>query len=191
MIKILTRVFLEPFFWVGIYLVGYMITIITLGQKEMLAKVEKRMPKILLRIFLLTIFIGTPIALSVLEGPKIAIPKPIALSGGIALLGINFLIKALAQKQLGVIPALKSKGKLATGGIYGVVRHPMYLSNGLLAVGVAFLFRSRNALLFSIPYFLLFLPIIYFEERDLLEKYGKDYEGYKRKVPWRMIPKLF
>lgn len=42
-----------------------------------------------------------------------------------------------------------------------------------------------------IPYFLSFLLIIHFEEKNLIEKYGKEYLEYKRKVPWRMIPGLF
>jgi protein-S-isoprenylcysteine O-methyltransferase Ste14 len=33
--------------------------------------------------------------------------------------------------------------------------------------------------------------IIYFEEEDLLAKYGEEYEEYKKKVPWRIIPMLF
>ena len=106
-------------------------------------------------------------------------------------MGINFYIKALAQKKIGAIPALKTKSKLVTTGIYGIIRHPLYLSNGFLALGMAILFKSMPALLCSIPYFFLFLPIIYFEEKNLLKKYGQDYEEYKREVPWRMIPKLF
>ena len=64
----------------------------------------------------------------------------------------------------------------------------MYLSNGLLAIGMAILFRSMYALLFSIPYSISYLFIIYFEEKDLLKKYGKEYQEYKKNVPYRIIP---
>ncbi|PIP12413.1 MAG: hypothetical protein COT45_01465 [bacterium (Candidatus Stahlbacteria) CG08_land_8_20_14_0_20_40_26] len=84
----------------------------------------------------------------------------------------------------------KSKAKLSTTGIYGVVRHPLYTSNGLLALGMAILFKSMCALLFSIPYALLYLFIIHFEEKNLLERYGEEYKEYKRKTPWKMIPKV-
>jgi len=55
-------------------------------------------------------------------------------------------------------------------GPYGIVRNPLYLSNGLLAMGMAILFRSLYAFLFS---------------------NGGEYLDYRKKVPWRMIPKLF
>lgn len=178
----------NPPFWIGIYLVGYTITIIVLNLRVILTKVEHKIPKPLIRVFLLLTFIAPPLALPFTKGQKTAIP---ALIVGIILLGINFIIKALSQKQLGPIPALKSKGRLITTGIYGWVRHPIYLSNGLLAAGMAVLFKSMYALLFLIPYFLFYLPIIHFEEEDLLEKYREEYKEYKRKVPWRIIPKLF
>jgi len=43
----------------------------------------------------------------------------------------------------------------------------------------------------SIPYFLSYMLIIYFEEEDLLAEYGEEYEEYKKRVPWRIIPMLF
>lgn len=64
------------------------------------------------------------------------------------------------------------------------------MSNGLLALGVAILFKSMYALLFSIPYGLLYLLIIHFEEKNLLERHGEEYKEYKRKTPWKMIPKV-
>ena len=136
-------------------------------------------------------FIAPPVALPFTEGPKIAIPTPAALITGIILLVMNFYIKVASQKQIGVIPALKSKAKLITTGIYGIVRNPLYISNWLLALGMAILFKSMCGLLFSIPYCLLYLPIIYFEEKDLLKKYGREFEKYKIEIPWKMIPKIF
>ena len=181
----------NPLFWIAIYLVGYTITIIILSLQKILTKIESKIPKLLIRVFLLLTFILPVIGLPLAEGPKMAISTPIALVVGAIILAINFYIKALAQRKLGLLPALKGKGKLVTTGIYGIVRHPMYLSNGLLAIGMTILFRSIYALLFSFLYFLFFLPLIYFEERDLLQKYGDEYKEYKKKVPWKLIPKLF
>ena len=33
--------------------------------------------------------------------------------------------------------------------------------------------------------------IIYFEEKDLMKKYGNEYREYMKKVPYRIIPKVF
>jgi len=191
----------NPLFWIGIYLIGYIITIVVLASPRVSNRVENKIPKPLVRIFILLTFIVPPVILpfapldnkrltGFTEGPRIAIPIPVALTVGILLLGINFIIKIVAQRQIGVSPALKSKANLITTGIYGIVRHPLYMSNGLLAIGMAILFRSVYALLFSIPYTLLYLPIIHFEEKGLLEKYGEEYEDYRRKVPWKLIPKI-
>jgi len=181
---------IDPVFWMGIYLMGYTIAIIVFSLPELLNWVN-RIPKPVIRIFTLSTFIVPVIALPFTEGPRMEIPTPIALIMGIILLGMNFIIKISAQKQIGISPVLKGKGKLVTTGVYGIVRNPLYLSNGLLAMGMAILFRSLYAFLFSIFYLLSYLPIIHLEERDLLEKYGREYLDYRKKVPWRMIPKLF
>ena len=181
----------QPLFWIGSYLAGYTIAIVVLSLRKFAAKVESKMPKFLMRIFIFLTFIAPPIILPFSKGPKIAIPIPVTLTVGIFLLVVNFYIKILAQRQIGVSPALKGKEKLITTGIYGIVRHPLYISNGLLAIGMAILLKSMYTLLFSIVYTFLYLPIIHFEEKDLFVKYGKEYKEYKRKVPWKMIPKLF
>jgi protein-S-isoprenylcysteine O-methyltransferase Ste14 len=40
-----------------------------------------------------------------------------------------------------------------------------------------------SAFLFSFIYFFSFLPLIYFEEKNLLEKYGEEYQEYRKKFP--------
>ena len=180
----------SPVFWISIYLVGYAITIAVLSLPGALITVENRIPKALVRFFILFTFITSPVVLPFAKGPRMPIPTPVAVVIGIILLAANFMVKIRGQKRIGVIPALRSKGKLVTTGIYGVVRHPLYMSNGLLAIGMAVLLRSTYAMLFSVGYFLLFLPLIHFEEKDLLRKYGDEYREYVKKVPWRIIPKL-
>ena len=187
----LIKFLLNPLLWIGIYLIGYLITILVLSLRTMQNKVESSLPKPLIRIFIFLTFLAPPIVLPFTKGPKIAIPIPVALTVGIILLAINFIIKIMAQRRIGAAPALKGKGKLITTGIYGVIRHPLYMSNGLLALGMAVILKSLFALLFSIPYSLSYLLIIFFEEKDLVEKYGVEYKEYKKKVPRWLIPKLF
>ena len=156
-----------------------------------LVKIENRVPKILVRIIILFIFIVPPVAVPFTEGPKATIPDPVSVSMGLSLLIINFIIRILAQKQIGKFPISNPKRRLVTTGIYGLIRNPLYASNCLVAVGMAILFKSLYALLFSIPYFFSYMLIIYFEEEDLLARYGEEYEEYKKRVPWRMFPLLF
>ena len=77
--------------------------------------------------------------------------------------------------------------KVVDTGLYGVVRHPMYLAT-------VFLFLSMPLILDSIISFVIFLiyPIIISKriknEEEVLEKDLKGYKEYKKKVKYKMIP---
>jgi len=178
----------EPAIWISLYILGYIIVIIVLRSKNRLSRVQKSVPKPVIMLFMFLTFIAPPVILPLARGSRMGIPPSISITLGIILIALNFIIKFLSQRKIGAIPGLKEKGNLVAGGVYGIVRHPLYMSNGLLAMGLAILFDAMYASVFSVCYFLLFLPIIYYEERDLVQKYGEEYLKYKRKVPWRMIP---
>jgi hypothetical protein len=93
----------------SVYLIGYTIVIIALSLKKTLIIVENKIPKHLLRIYIFFTFIAPPVALPFTKGPKIAIPTYVALTVGIFLLAMNFLIKILAQKQIGALPVVKQQ----------------------------------------------------------------------------------
>lgn len=81
-----------------------------------------------------------------------------------------------------------SKGKLLTTGIYNYTRNPIYSAFTILSLGL---------ILMANNYYLLILPFVYWifltilmiltEEKWLKEKFGKEYEEYKKKVN-RCIP---
>lgn len=80
------------------------------------------------------------------------------------------------------------KGKLLTEGPYARVRHPYYLGFILLVVGVAVVFPDASLIALA-----LFTPIalVYYtgvEEKQLLNTYRKQYEEYRKKVKWRIVP---
>ena len=169
----------SPLFWVCVYLVGYITVIVIFSSAKRLNWVGSNIPKPLMRIFMLSTFIAPPIILPFTEGPKFAVPIPAVIAVGIILIAGSFVIRIVAQRQIGALPALKVKAELITSGIYGISRHPLYVGNFLFAVGMAILFRSVYASLFSILYGILYLLIIHFEERDLLVKYGDEYAKYR------------
>jgi len=72
-------------------------------------------------------------------------------------------------------------------GIYGLVRHPLYSSVILLAVGWSLLWSSGAALAASVALAFLLDAKARVEERWLGEKFS-DYAGYARRVrrffPW-------
>ena len=82
---------------------------------------------------------------------------------------------------------VEKKQKLIDTGLYGIVRHPMYLAT-------IFLFLSMPLILGSLFSFLVFLlyPFIIIKrlnnEEKVLEKDLKEYKEYKKKVKYKLIP---
>ncbi|MFC1921083.1 methyltransferase family protein [Chloroflexota bacterium] len=76
-------------------------------------------------------------------------------------------------------------------GIFLKIRHPMYLSLILLYLGLALtwgvIYMFIPAVLFSV----LTVFIALKEEDFMVHKFGRQYEDYMKKVPWRFIPKVF
>ena len=78
---------------------------------------------------------------------------------------------------------------LLTTGLYGVVRHPIYLGWVLLMAGVPQMtFTRLTFAAISTIYLALAIP---FEEKSLIETFGPDYASYQRKVRWRMLPGVY
>ncbi len=81
--------------------------------------------------------------------------------------------------------------KLITQGVYNYIRNPMY-SGGLIAtIGFCFVFRSILTLIIMFIYtFLIYRMRINEEERILLEKFGAEFEEYRKKTK-KLIPFLY
>ena len=72
--------------------------------------------------------------------------------------------------------------RLVDHGIYSWIRHPLYLGLVLIFLGYFIVSGSSGALIHLLC-LISYLPVgIYFEEKNLLEKYGSAYEDYRRKV---------
>ena len=78
---------------------------------------------------------------------------------------------------------------LETAGVYGLVRHPLYLGWALFVFGAPDMTMTRLTFaIISTGYLALAIP---FEERGLVRTFGSDYEAYRRQVRWRMLPGLY
>ena len=81
-------------------------------------------------------------------------------------------------------------GRLVQGGVFGLVRNPMYIGNVLIAVGMTMFLRSPLAYVILIPLFLfLYQALIAAEEAYLRDRFGSDYENYCANVN-RFAPRL-
>lgn len=79
---------------------------------------------------------------------------------------------------------------LINSGVYGFVRHPMYL--GILLFCLSFLFFSLSlaSLVIYIIFFFVYEKMTLYEEKDLIRILGKEYITYQNNVPkWFPIPR--
>jgi protein-S-isoprenylcysteine O-methyltransferase Ste14 len=83
------------------------------------------------------------------------------------------------------------KGQLVTDGIFQYIRHPHYTSVLIVGFGLAFFFFSLFALVIAFLAIPIMIWSILDEEKLLTRQYGEPYKEYMKKVPWRMIPKVF
>ena len=85
---------------------------------------------------------------------------------------------------------------LLTSGFWGISRHLNYVFEILLSIcwcipGVNLSRNSIIPLLYSVYIIILLTHRIFRDEDKCKNKYGKDWEKYCEKVPYRLIPKIF
>ena len=137
----------------------------------------------------------SPLLLTILTGPLTAIygiweiptEKIISITAGL----IVFLIGTYVYFRWEIFWHKTYKGQLVTGGIFQHIRHPHYTSLLIVAFGLAFFFYSLFALAIAIIAIPIMIWSIIDEEKLLIKQYGEEYKKFMKKVPWRMIPKIF
>lgn len=81
--------------------------------------------------------------------------------------------------------------EIVTTGIFSKIRHPMYLGMILGFLGVSIAWGVIWMLIPAVLFSFLAVLIAIKEEEYLLHKFGRRYEEYMIKVPWRFIKKIF
>lgn len=119
-------------------------------------------------------------------GPHVsAFEIPGAILETLGLVGILASASSL-KTSLTIIPIPKEHGRLSTEGLYGFVRHPMYSSVLLFALGIAVGSGSVIKYLLFVALFFLFFYKSEYEEKHLHVKFPQ-YAEYARTTP-RFIP---
>ena len=114
---------------------------------------------------------------------------------GMMLLVFGALLHMWTAKLLGVgiigVPEIfiKIKENIVTEGPFSLVRHPTYLSHTLIFSGVFFITGViAVAILTVLDLIIITLMVIPLEEKELILRFGGEYEQYKKKVPARFFP---
>jgi len=108
----------------------------------------------------------------------------------IALSIFGFIIRAIA---IGTTPKGTSgrntkEGQVAeslnTKGIYSMVRHPLYLGNYFMWIGIVlFTFNFTFVLVVTLLFWLYYERIMFAEERFLERKFGDEYMNWAQRTP--------
>ncbi len=108
------------------------------------------------------------------------------------LLGTWLLLRAHADLGRNWSPTMEiAEGHgLVTGGIYGIIRHPIYAAMWLTVIAQALMienwFVGFAGLAVYLPFYLTRVPA---EERMMLDRFGDEYRTYAERVGG-IIPKL-
>jgi protein-S-isoprenylcysteine O-methyltransferase Ste14 len=96
----------------------------------------------------------------------------------------------LARAGLSIVfKEVREKPEVIRKGVFGVVRHPIYLSEILLYLGLLILSLSLAAAFVWFVAIAFLHRISRYEERLLLERFGNAYGQYMRDIPmW--VPRL-
>ena|SRR5882724_9580534 len=85
-------------------------------------------------------------------------------------------------------PVNQQEGKLLKEGVYGVIRHPRYLSAGLGVLSTVLFVNYAGLYLFILLVVPVGIVVLMLEERELVDRFGEEYRKYQREVP-RFIPR--
>ena len=107
---------------------------------------------------------------------------------GLGITAVRIWLKWWAMRTLGkywsVQIEIRESHKLIKDGPYCYIRHPAYLSNLMEYFGIPLI---ANAYYTIIGVFLIYLPFnlirLHLEEKELIKKFGEEYEHYRKKVP--------
>ena len=113
---------------------------------------------------------------------------PLIAGASLEFAGLLFVVCAFLSlnRSFGLAP--ENRG-VKTAGVYGFVRHPMYL--GYILAEIGFILNNSSIFnLFILPMSTLFLLLRLRAEERLLQQ-DRAYRAYARRVRWKLLPFIF
>jgi len=119
--------------------------------------------------------------------PAAFVPFPIRLILAGILFSIAFLFLLLSHRK--VINKIRDPPMIIESGVYGRVRHPMYLGILLFYAALIISTLSLVSLALWVGIFLVYDSLATYEEKDLIRNLGTVYAGYLQRVP-KWMPRI-
>lgn len=102
---------------------------------------------------------------------------------------MNWSVVALGP-QFSTDVTIQENHRLVTGGPYRMVRHPRYLGILIFFSGISMVFRSWISMILVVALVILHVWRIHDEEKLMYEKFGNEWEEYRKKTK-SLIPFLY
>ena len=118
-----------------------------------------------------------------------SVPALVAVFGNVLVaVGMGMAMLVIYQNRYASANITVESGQpLVTTGLYSFVRHPMYFSSVIMALGMPLALGSYWGLLFVIPTLILLAIRITDEERMLVDELA-GYAAYRQQVRYRFLP---
>jgi protein-S-isoprenylcysteine O-methyltransferase Ste14 len=117
------------------------------------------------------------------------VPMAICLVGDVLVaVGLGVAMLVVSQNSYAAATVRVEAGQeLVSTGLYGLVRHPMYIGNLITMVGIPLALASYWGLVFVVPG-LIVLALRIRDEEKLLRQELDGYREYTQKVRYRLVP---
>ncbi len=120
------------------------------------------------------------------------VPAWLSVTGDLLVaVGLGIAMVVIVQNNYAAATVTVEAGQtVATGGLYGVVRHPMYAGDVIMMAGLPLALGSYWGLAFLLPG-LVFLILRILDEEKLLAEELTGYREYSQRVRYRLVPYLW
>ena len=121
------------------------------------------------------------------------LPYYVAIPTGLLLFVIGWMLWNPSREfnidhHMYVYTVFPEDGRIIQSEMYDIIRHPKYLGECFLALGVGVFANNMVAIIFSLFHIIPTLLLVIIEDKELERRFGESFIDYKKRVP-ALIPR--